>query len=190
MRVLFLIPKTSPPVLEGEFSEDFKDFVGCCLRKDVAERGTAKELLKHRFVRGAGKVGALTEAIERWKEFKERNPRNEVDDDESVKTIGRAPVGGLDLDLGGPGEALGSMRSEWSFDTAASNMAETFRKVRGGESDSEAVSTVDGGEEEDLDTNAAVDGSEVEVDSPREDVPKSTIPKVCISSFLQDRVRS
>ncbi|KZS91222.1 Pkinase-domain-containing protein, partial [Sistotremastrum niveocremeum HHB9708] len=178
MRVLFLIPKTSPPVLEGEFSEDFKDFVGCCLRKDVSERGTAKELLRHRFVRGAGKVGALTEAIERWKEFKERNPKNEVGEDESgMRTIGRAQAGGLDLDLG-PGEALGSLRSEWSFDTAASNMVETFRKVQGGESDSEAASTVDGGEEEDLDTNAAVDGSEVEVDSPREDVPKSTIPKV------------
>lgn len=69
MKVLFLIPKQSAPRLEGQWSRDFKDFVACCLIKDVDRRPSAKELLKHRFVRSAGKIEALQELIIRKQEW-------------------------------------------------------------------------------------------------------------------------
>lgn len=65
MKVLFKIPKSPPPKLEGRFSRDFKDFVAQCLVKDPEHRPTAKELLKHRFIRSAGKIEALQELIHR-----------------------------------------------------------------------------------------------------------------------------
>jgi serine/threonine-protein kinase 24/25/MST4 len=70
MKVLFLIPKAPAPRLEGSnYSKDFKDFVAQCLVKDCDRRPSAKELLKHKFIRSAGKVEALQELIERKQEY-------------------------------------------------------------------------------------------------------------------------
>ncbi|CAK4674023.1 unnamed protein product [Aphanomyces euteiches] len=67
MKVLFVIPKNPPPVLEGDFSPKFKDFVACCLKKDAAERPTALELLEHPFIKAKSEkdLSYLTELIER-----------------------------------------------------------------------------------------------------------------------------
>ncbi|KAL2676885.1 hypothetical protein Neosp_010652 [[Neocosmospora] mangrovei] len=65
MKVLFHIPKNPPPRLEGNFSKEFKDFIAQCLTKDYDRRPTARELLRHRFIRNAGKVEALQELIAR-----------------------------------------------------------------------------------------------------------------------------
>ncbi|KAF5011377.1 hypothetical protein FDECE_2508 [Fusarium decemcellulare] len=65
MKVLFHIPKNAAPRLEGNFSKDFKDFIAQCLTKDYDRRPTAKDLLRHRFIRNAGKVEALQELIAR-----------------------------------------------------------------------------------------------------------------------------
>ncbi|RUS21847.1 hypothetical protein BC937DRAFT_91307 [Endogone sp. FLAS-F59071] len=69
MKVLFLIPKNAPPQLEGNYGRSFKEFVSACLHRDPAQRPTAKDLLRHRFIRGSKKVSYLTELIEkheRW----------------------------------------------------------------------------------------------------------------------------
>ncbi|KAL1966682.1 hypothetical protein VTN77DRAFT_3879 [Rasamsonia byssochlamydoides] len=70
MKVLFLIPKAPAPRLEGdEFSQNFKDFIAQCLIKDPDRRPTAKELLKHKFIRSAGKTEALQELIQRKQDW-------------------------------------------------------------------------------------------------------------------------
>ena len=80
MKVLFLIPKAPAPRLEGShWSREFKDFVACCLVKDSDKRPTAKELLKHKFIKNAAKTDHLKELIERrrrWDFGKEEGPDN------------------------------------------------------------------------------------------------------------------
>lgn len=67
MRVLFLIPKNRSPQLAGDqWSKPFKDFVDACLQKVPQQRPTARELLKHLFVRKAPKRNSsLVELIDR-----------------------------------------------------------------------------------------------------------------------------
>lgn len=70
MKVLFLIPKNPPPILEGNFSKPFREFVSYCLQRDPRDRPTARELLKHKFVRMAKKTSYLTELIERHERWR------------------------------------------------------------------------------------------------------------------------
>src|ERR1700743_3013029 len=81
MKVLFLIPKNPPPTLQGNFSRTFKDFVELCLRRDPRERPSAKELLKHPFVKKAKKTTYLTELIERTERWQLRHGK-EYDEEE------------------------------------------------------------------------------------------------------------
>ena len=70
MKVLFQIPKQPAPKLEGgSWSKEFRDFVALCLTKDSDRRPTAKQMLKHKFVRSAGKVEGLQELVQNKHEW-------------------------------------------------------------------------------------------------------------------------
>jgi len=102
MRVLFLIPKNPPPQLEGNFSKTFKEFIALCLNKDPEARPTAKELLKHKFVKTSKKTSVLTDLIERRTRYL-ATVGSQTSDDESGEE--KQDKGGDDAD------------DDWVFDT-------------------------------------------------------------------------
>ncbi|CEJ80940.1 Putative Serine/threonine-protein kinase domain protein [[Torrubiella] hemipterigena] len=89
MKVLFHIPKNPPPKLEGNFSRDFKDFVAQCLTKDYERRPSARELLRHRFIRSAGKIDLLQELIANRHSFDadQTRPKHPIYYQETLQTI-------------------------------------------------------------------------------------------------------
>lgn len=120
MKVLFLIPKNPPPTLQGDYSKSFKDFVDLCLKRSPQERPSAKELLKHPFIRRAKKTTYLTELIERYERWQavhgDQNSDDESDDSSQERQATRAE----DEDLwdfgtvrpaGGRGAGLRAMNS-------------------------------------------------------------------------------
>ncbi|TFK75909.1 Ste20-like serine/threonine kinase [Pluteus cervinus] len=109
MRVLFLIPKAKPPVLEGDFSPVFKDFVAQCLTKDPSARPSATELLQHRFIRGARKTSYLTELIERYQDWRTKQPQR---GNQMYQPTVRNSMAWDN-----------TMRSDWNFDTIRSSSA-------------------------------------------------------------------
>ncbi|KAI0203784.1 kinase-like domain-containing protein [Astrocystis sublimbata] len=79
MKVLFLIPKNAPPRLEGNFTKAFKEFVEVCLQRDPKDRPSAKDLLKHPFIRKAKKTSYLTELIERHQRWSATHKSDDED---------------------------------------------------------------------------------------------------------------
>ncbi|KAH0433360.1 ste ste20 ysk protein kinase [Colletotrichum camelliae] len=82
MKVLFLIPKNPPPRLEGNFTKAFKDFIEACLQRDPRDRPTAKDLLKHPFIRRAKKTSYLTELIERHSRWATTHKNDDEESDQ------------------------------------------------------------------------------------------------------------
>ncbi|EIW76112.1 STE STE20 YSK protein kinase [Coniophora puteana RWD-64-598 SS2] len=157
MRVLFLIPKAKPPVLDGAFSPNFKDFVTQCLTKDPHARPSTKELLAHRFIRGAKKTSYLTELIERYQDHRARQPHKGAQ--QPYQATARNSM---------HWENNGTIRSDWNFDTIKSTSAMgTFRSAardllpEGDYEDYiEEMDDIYEDEDESVDTGGAVKGSD------------------------------
>ncbi|KAJ1403463.1 Protein kinase domain [Sesbania bispinosa] len=111
MRVLFIIPRENPPQLDEHFSRPLKEFVSLCLKKVPAERPSAKELLKDRFIRNARKNPKLAERI------RER-PKYQIKED--LETPRSGPKG----DQGKTMKSAG-----WDFSIGGSQSTGTFRSV-------------------------------------------------------------
>ncbi|KAL8928276.1 MAG: hypothetical protein Q9208_001986 [Pyrenodesmia sp. 3 TL-2023] len=134
MKVLFLIPKNPPPTLEGNFSREFKNFVELCLRRDPRERPSAKDLLRHPFVRRAKKTTYLTELIERYERWQAVHGERDSDSDEENEEANESrsnkaqnedlwdfgtvrPAGGRGHGLKPMNEAAANARARHSADT-------------------------------------------------------------------------
>ncbi|CAG8570744.1 15582_t:CDS:10, partial [Acaulospora colombiana] len=73
MKAIQLIPKNRPATLEGPFSPAIKEFVAVCLNEIPAERLTADELMKTKFIKSASKHqnGILRDLIVRFEQWKQ-----------------------------------------------------------------------------------------------------------------------
>ncbi|XP_057797414.1 uncharacterized protein LOC131013367 isoform X2 [Salvia miltiorrhiza] len=130
MRVLFIIPRENPPQLDEHFSRPLKEFVSLCLKKNPAERPSAKELLKHRFIRTARKSPRLLERIRERPKFQidgetENGPTPLGEASGTVK-VNRESV---NEDTVRVSQATGLRNAGWDFSIGGSGSTGTVRSV-------------------------------------------------------------
>ena len=86
MKAVLVIPRAEPPTLEGAFSNNFKDFVSQCLKKNPAERTSISKLLCHPFITRAKTTSFLTDLIHRHQMWLSRqrydNTQNDSQEEE------------------------------------------------------------------------------------------------------------
>jgi len=61
LKVMNMIVKNDPPQLDGDFSKPLKEFIAMCLIKDPAKRAPLSILMRHPFIKKAGKTKELKE---------------------------------------------------------------------------------------------------------------------------------
>jgi len=109
MRVLFLIPKNNPPQLTGSFSKAFKEFVETCLNKDPDNRPSAKELMRHPFIKKARKNPYLIDLIDRHRKWKLTHT-GDTDSDSGGES-------------GGEGQGDGDSDTDWNMTVKGAPMS-------------------------------------------------------------------
>ncbi|KAL3928149.1 MAG: hypothetical protein SGPRY_002515 [Prymnesium sp.] len=93
MRVLLLIPKSSPPTLRGElWSQSFREFVSLCLQMDARQRPSAKELLRHKWIAKAPRTATLADLVLRYERSLEGKSRDHSCKDTRKKPAYTAPA--------------------------------------------------------------------------------------------------
>ncbi|TKY66488.1 Serine/threonine-protein kinase svkA [Spatholobus suberectus] len=134
MRVLFIIPRENPPQLDEHFSRYMKEFVSLCLKKVPAERPSAKELLRHRFIRNARKSPKLLERIRERPKFQikedqvtPRNASRGMGEASDTIKVAKDLRGDETNQPSGQGKTLKS--SGWDFSIGGSQGTGTFRSV-------------------------------------------------------------
>ena len=138
MKVLFLIPKNPPPTLQGNFSKVFKDFVDLCLKRLPHERPSAKELLKHPFVRRAKKTTYLTELIERYERWQAIHGERDSEEEENEEDQAHQDPTSENEDLwdfgtirpaGGRGAGLKTMNDSAANARAQNNLPDDSKRA-------------------------------------------------------------
>uniref|UniRef100_A0A7N0VH53 non-specific serine/threonine protein kinase n=2 Tax=Kalanchoe fedtschenkoi TaxID=63787 RepID=A0A7N0VH53_KALFE len=135
MRVLFIIPRENPPQLDEHFSRPMKEFVSLCLKKVPSERPSAKDLLKHRFIRTARKSPRLLERIRERPKFQIRDddgtqkntPRGYGEASGTMK-VSRDAKGEETVRVSGQGKTL--KNAGWDFSISGLSSTGTVKSVR------------------------------------------------------------
>ncbi|KAJ3336855.1 Serine/threonine-protein kinase 24 [Gonapodya sp. JEL0774] len=115
-RAIFLIPRTKPPRLDGNYSQAMREFLALCMREEPADRPTAEELLKTKFIRNAPKgTVLLADLIARHEQWKQAHGERMTESGQLRRWTTESGGAGKTTDFSGEAKEIDGGRLEIPF---------------------------------------------------------------------------
>ncbi|KAG0230505.1 hypothetical protein BGW41_002507 [Actinomortierella wolfii] len=146
MRAVFLIPRSRPVQLEGDWSPAMKEFVALCLHEEANQRPSAEDLLKTKWIKSTNKttLGLLKDLVAKYEQVKAETARNKEDTKSE-----------LDIDHELESFDMESEADGWRFDTNKTMMASPIKSPSSRPETQEAKSdSLPGGQSYNLEDSA------------------------------------
>ncbi|KAF9969734.1 hypothetical protein BGZ73_007769, partial [Actinomortierella ambigua] len=170
MRAVFLIPRSRPVQLDGDWTPAMKEFVALCLHEEANQRPSAEDLLKTKWIKSTNKttLAPLKDLVAKYEHVKAEAARNKEDTKSEI-----------DIDHELESFDMENDTDAWRFDTNKTMMASPMKSPVSSPTAQDRKSSLTNGQEHSAeDGEAAVEGKCRQSSTTQDELGSPSVAKI------------